>query len=222
MGCRRVPSYKTWETPSDIIAQIDHLIDEHTDKQIASILNEQGLQSGKGKPFSSSIILNIRKNHELKCRFDRLRERGMLTMNEMAARAGVSGATVRRWLKHGLLQGHAHNDHGEYLLNRPLATGLADGQGASSRKEKNLAGLCTFKPKRCSMKRSPSTGAARKNLKICIPCSGLKLYPATVRCALFLILWPSRPSGRLFVQSSGKSSAVRISKKWPFMMDITC
>ncbi len=135
-----LPSYKTWETPPDIIAQIDHLIDEHTDKQIASILNEQGLQSGKGKPFSSSIILSIRKNHGLKCRFDRLRERGMLTMNEMAARAGVGGATVRRWLKHGLLQGHAHNDHGEYLFEPPAGNGPCKWPGRKLSKRKELSG----------------------------------------------------------------------------------
>jgi hypothetical protein len=82
------PSYKSWETPPEVITEIDRLLDEHTDRQIASILNEQGLQSGKGKSFSSSIIWRLRSTHKLKSRFDRLREKGMLTMNEMSAALG--------------------------------------------------------------------------------------------------------------------------------------
>jgi DNA-binding transcriptional regulator YiaG len=136
-----LPSYKTWETPPDIIAQIDQLIDEHTaDKQIASILNEQGLQSGKGKPFSSSIIGRIRKNRGLKSRFDRLRERGMLTMNELAARVGVCETTVRSWLKHGLLRGHAHNDHEEYLFELPAGNEPFKWPGKKLSQRKELSG----------------------------------------------------------------------------------
>ena len=134
------PSYKTWETPPDIIAQIDRLIDEHTDKQIASILNEQGLASGKGKPFSSRIIWRIRTTHGLKSRFDRLRERGMLTMDEMAARVGICATTVRSWLKHGLLRGHAHNDHGEYLFEPPADSGPFKLSGRKLAKRQELSG----------------------------------------------------------------------------------
>ncbi len=134
------PSYKKWETPPDIIAQIDRLIDEHTDKQIASIFNEQGLQSGKGKPFSSSIIGRLRTTHGLKSRFDRLRERGMLTMNEMAARVGVCETTVRSWLKIGLLRGHAHNDHGEYLFEPPTGNEPFKWPGKKLSKRQQLNG----------------------------------------------------------------------------------
>lgn len=134
------PSYKTWQTPSDVIAQIDRLIDEHTDKQVASILNEQGLQSGKGKPFSSSIIWRIRTTHGIKSRFDRLRERGMLTMDELAARIGVCATTIRSWLKHGLLRGHAHNDHGEYLFEPPADSGPFKWPGRKLSKRQELSG----------------------------------------------------------------------------------
>jgi len=134
------PSYKSWETPADVIAQIDRLLDEYTDKQIACILNEQGLQSGKGKPFSSSIIWKIRTTHKLKSRYDRLRERGMLTIHEMAARIGLCATTVRTWLKHGLLRGHAHNDHGEYLFEPPGLNGPFKWPGRKLSKRQELTG----------------------------------------------------------------------------------
>jgi hypothetical protein len=134
------PSYKSWETPPDVIAEIDRLLDGHTDRQIASILNEQGLQSGKGKSFSSSIIWRLRTTHKLKSRFDRLRERGMLTMDEMAAAVGVCATTVRSWLKHGLLRGHAHNDHGEYLFEPPGEGGPFKWPGRKLSKRQELTG----------------------------------------------------------------------------------
>jgi len=133
------PSYKTWETPPEIIAQINRLIDEHTDKQIASVLNQQGLHSGKGKPFSSSIIRRIRATHGLKSRLDRLRERGMLTMDEMAAKLGVRARTVRSWMEQGLLRGHAHNDHGEYLFELPAGSGPFKWQGKKLSKRQELS-----------------------------------------------------------------------------------
>jgi len=141
------PSYKTWETPPDVIAQIDRLLDENTDKQIASILNEQGLQSGKGRSFSSGIIWRIRTAHKLKSRYDRLRERGMLTMDEMAARAGVCATTIRSWLKHGLLRGHPHNDHGEYLFEPPGDSGPFKWPGRKLLKRQELTGSISLHAK---------------------------------------------------------------------------
>ena len=41
------PAYKTWETDPEIVQLIDELLDEHTDKQIANILNGRGYHSGK-------------------------------------------------------------------------------------------------------------------------------------------------------------------------------
>ncbi len=141
------PSYMSWQTPAETIAQIDRLIDEHTDKQIAAILNEQGLQSGKGKSFSSRIIWKIRTTHKLKSRYDRLREKGMLTMDEMAVRVGVCATTVRSWLKHGLLRGHPHNDHGEYLFEPPGDSGPFKWPGRKLLKRQELTGSISLHAK---------------------------------------------------------------------------
>ena len=76
-----LPSYRTWQTPPDIVAQIDRLLDQYTEGEIAAQLNQRGLRSGKGGLFKCKSIAHIRRAYRLKSRYDRLRETGMLTCN---------------------------------------------------------------------------------------------------------------------------------------------
>ena len=45
------PSWKEWKTPAEVLAAIDRLLDDHTNDEIAWLLNEQGFVSGGGKRF---------------------------------------------------------------------------------------------------------------------------------------------------------------------------
>ena len=92
-----LPSYRTWQTPPDIVAQIDRLLDQYTDGEIAAQLNQQGLRSGKGGRFRCITIANIRRSYRLKSRYDRLREAGMLTVREIADSLGISTSTAHAW-----------------------------------------------------------------------------------------------------------------------------
>ena len=112
---------ENWTTPSEIVEQIDRLLEYHTDRQIANILNEQGLRSGKGQPFNHCILGHLRKNYGLKSRYDRLREAGMLTQAEMAERLGVCTQTIQKWRVAGLLLGYPCNDHNQCLYDPPDA-----------------------------------------------------------------------------------------------------
>ncbi len=72
-----------WEknvTPPAVIKEIDRLLDDHTVLQIASILNSRGMTSGSGGSFHSQLVARLVRNYHLKRRYDRLRERGMLTL----------------------------------------------------------------------------------------------------------------------------------------------
>jgi len=113
------PLWKTWETPKKIIAEIDRLLDEHTEGQIAGLLNRQGWHAGKGGVFHARIIARLRRDHELKPRYQRLREKGCLTPREMADKLGVSRCTVRQWGRQGLLIAHAYTDKNECLYECP-------------------------------------------------------------------------------------------------------
>jgi DNA invertase Pin-like site-specific DNA recombinase len=109
------PAYKSWQTDPEIVARIDNLMNDHTPKEIAAILNGQGIRSGKGGVFSGTTITNIRQSYNLESRWDRLRKRGMLTDIEMAKHLRVTVQTIRRWRVHGLLRAHAYNDRDGYL-----------------------------------------------------------------------------------------------------------
>jgi DNA invertase Pin-like site-specific DNA recombinase len=102
-----------------VIKAIDALLDDKTYSQIATELNARGYKSGMNLPFNSELVKGLRALYDLKPRLDRLRERGLLTIEEVAGILGVCEATVRRWRLQGKLRATALNDHGEYLFEAP-------------------------------------------------------------------------------------------------------
>jgi hypothetical protein len=112
-------AWQLHETSAEIVSLIDQLLDTHTDGDIATLLNARGYVSGKGQRFHRRIVLKIRRSHGLRSRYTRLRDRGMLTPEEIATRLDVCVDTVKIWGRHGLLQGHRCNDKLEYLYEPP-------------------------------------------------------------------------------------------------------
>jgi len=116
---RPLTSWELKTTPAAVVAEIDRLMDHHTDKEIVGILNDRGTVSGEGKPFSSRIIARIRRDYELQPRYDRLREKGLLTIEEISARLNVPRLRVRIWRSHGLLRAYPANDKDAWLYEDP-------------------------------------------------------------------------------------------------------
>jgi hypothetical protein len=119
------PAWRTWLTSPQVLAEIDTLLDAHTEGEIADILNARGRRTGKHRPFTRYLVAGIRRRHHLKSRFDRLRARGMLTGAELADSLGICPSTVPDWRRAGLVKGYAYNDKHEFLYeppgpNRPL------------------------------------------------------------------------------------------------------
>jgi DNA invertase Pin-like site-specific DNA recombinase len=107
------------KTSPAIVQQIDHLLEHHTPAQIAALLNKQGLVSGTGKAFHSKLVTRIQCRYGLKSHYDRLREAGLLTLQEMANVLGITPARVKIWHHHGLLRGHVYSDKNECLYDHP-------------------------------------------------------------------------------------------------------
>lgn len=112
-------NWQTWVTAPEVVERIDTLLNEHTDEQVAAILNEGGLHPGKGGVFRGHIVGNVRRAYGLKSYYERLREVGMLTAKEVAEILAISDGTVKAWHKAGLLQGHTYNDKGCCLFEQP-------------------------------------------------------------------------------------------------------
>ena len=106
-------------TSEKVIAEVDRLLNDHTDGETAEILNERGYRSGFGHAFTRDLVMTVRRNHALKSRYERLRDRGLLRRSELADRLGVTCATIRKWHELGFLRGHVHNDRPEYLYEMP-------------------------------------------------------------------------------------------------------
>jgi DNA invertase Pin-like site-specific DNA recombinase len=133
------PIWQTWETAPEVVGAIDELLDRHTDRQIATILNERGLRSGKGEAFHARIVSRVRRTYGLKSRYERLREAGMLTAEEMIQVLQVSGKTMKAWHKAGLLRGHAYNDKNCYLFEPPGSDAPLKHQGRRLADRQQLA-----------------------------------------------------------------------------------
>lgn len=112
-------SWEAWRTDPLVVQEIDRLLDEHTDGEVATILNEQGRHSGIGAVFHASIVAGIRRRYQLADRATRLRNQGLLTLQEIAALLAVHPCTVKAWHRHGLLHGIPFNDKGECLYKHP-------------------------------------------------------------------------------------------------------
>ncbi|MBN1606451.1 MAG: recombinase zinc beta ribbon domain-containing protein [Polyangiaceae bacterium] len=109
------PAWQIRQTSAKVVAEIDALLDDYTEGQIAGILNARGRVSGEGLPFHPIRVRRLRRDYALKTRYDRLREAGMLTLDEIADLLGVSTQTVKIWRDRGLLRAHACNDKNECL-----------------------------------------------------------------------------------------------------------
>jgi DNA invertase Pin-like site-specific DNA recombinase len=108
-------------TPPTVIAEIDRLLDDHTDAEIAQALNHSGIVSGTGQPFTAGIVCHIRRRHRLASRKDRLQARGMVGVRELADRLGVCTTTIKQWATEGRLRSEVFNDKGERLYEIPDA-----------------------------------------------------------------------------------------------------
>jgi len=115
---RPLPCTETRKTDTAVIQEIDRLLNCHTDGEIATILNEHGMLSSEGKAFNRGMITQLRCAYKLTDRYTRLREDGLLTMQEMTKRLGVCADTVKVWRRRGLLRARPYDEKG-YLFEIP-------------------------------------------------------------------------------------------------------
>lgn len=98
------------KTLPEVVAKVDELLETCTDRQVAEQLNAFGFRNWKGEPFTVKKVTVVRNAYSLKSRFDRLRERGMLTAKEIGAQLGVCTATVYHLGRTGILREHRYGN----------------------------------------------------------------------------------------------------------------
>jgi len=113
------------KTAPKIVQLVDKLLDNHIYSEIADILTQQGFRPGgsarRGRSSATFTALRVAylvHQYALRSRYDRLRDRDMLTAAEAAARLGIHEATVVHWAEYGIIIRHAYNAHA-YLYKLP-------------------------------------------------------------------------------------------------------
>jgi DNA invertase Pin-like site-specific DNA recombinase len=104
------------KNPAHLVVEVDRLLDDYTHSQIATVLNHKGMRTVDGDPLTRLSIRRIQQAYGLVSRYDRLRNRGMLTLSEMAEQLGVVRATVKSWNQAGFLKSHVYNDRNDCLF----------------------------------------------------------------------------------------------------------
>lgn len=148
-------AWKQRTTDPEVIRQIDLLLETHTESRVAEELNRRGYRSGMKQEFTATIVSKLRRAYQLKARYERLRERGLLTASEMAAELGVTRKTVHIWCAHGLLKGHLYNDKGERLYELPP-------EEQRPRKQQGLCGKLTERTRHTSFRPHAANGVHRE------------------------------------------------------------
>jgi DNA invertase Pin-like site-specific DNA recombinase len=118
------------KTPPQVVALIDELLETGTDRQIAARLNELGHRNWRSEPFTVKKVMLVRRAYTLRSRFERLRERGMLTGEEVARQLGVSSSTVHQLGRRGILQRHLYGNNHRCWYEPPGNVRLVKGVGS--------------------------------------------------------------------------------------------
>lgn len=113
------------KTQPGIVELVDRFLDKHIYSEIAELLNQQGYSPGgsarrgrRDTRFTALKVAYLVHHYGLRSRYDRLRDRGMLTKREAAARLNIHETTLAKWAENGLVARHSYNAH-YYLYEVP-------------------------------------------------------------------------------------------------------
>ncbi len=103
-----VPKYLF--TPGRIYHRVRDLAQAHTDAEIATLLNAEGTQTVKGKPWTARRVMDFRCSNGIPSGITasplmRQTSSGYLTSAEVAELLGVHQSAIQRWFRCGVLEG---------------------------------------------------------------------------------------------------------------------
>ncbi|MDQ3093171.1 MAG: recombinase family protein, partial [Actinomycetota bacterium] len=95
---------------------IRRLAVHHPDRQIAAILNKQGRRTATGLAFSEPRVRHVRHTADIPAASPPDPRSEIVTIADAATQLEVSTATVRRWLREGLLPGEQSTPHAPWRI----------------------------------------------------------------------------------------------------------
>lgn len=137
--------WKTTESTLELIEQLARLM---SDKQIAAQLNRMGIKSAKGHSWTRTRVGNFRKDYAIANYTPGERQaRGELTIEEVAAKLGVSYSTVQRMIRRKQLSGHQVCPGAPWII-----------------RSEDVSALCSSNSHDPAPHRAPSSGAPAQQI----------------------------------------------------------
>jgi hypothetical protein len=96
--------FEARRTSREALDLIAELARDHTDDQIAGILNERGVRTGTGRPFTGERVDSLRRSRRIPGYYEHLHRAGLVTGEEIRARTGLSEGALRRLRRAGLVR----------------------------------------------------------------------------------------------------------------------
>ena len=106
-------------THDDVRREIDGLLDEYTNAQVAKILNERGLHTGAGDTFDRTSVQWVQHSAKLRSLKQRMLAAGWQTTEQLCAKLGISRTTLGKRRHARLINGRICSDKGEWLYWPP-------------------------------------------------------------------------------------------------------
>ena len=160
------------KTPDEVITLIDQLLEHHTYAQIAGTLNTQKApHGGHTAPWTGEHVARYSYERGLRSHHQRLRDRGLLTLDEIARQFPAHTQSIKRWHQLGLITGEQADDRGVFLYH--------PGQARPTRTQVRQAGQRLGDPRR-SGRRNPHrvSGRPRTRKNVTTPCQDHISQPA--------------------------------------------
>ncbi len=106
-------------TSQDIVAAVRQLVRVCSDKQIAGVLNRNGLRTGRGNRWTQMRVTSLRSKHGIPCyRPEECRAAGWMNLTEATRFLGVSMRTLRLAAARGEIAGEHPLGDGPWIFSR--------------------------------------------------------------------------------------------------------
>ena len=109
------PAWILQRTDDSVTQRIDELLRTHNEREIAEILNNEGLTTGRGYIFKKWTVQRLVESRGLKTRYERLRQAGLKTSEEIMKKYKISSGTFRTWYRNGLVKVHYYDERNRFL-----------------------------------------------------------------------------------------------------------
>jgi len=147
-----VPKYLSSEP--HIYHRIRELAKVHTDREIASILNQEGIKTYSGKSWTPRRVMDLRLTNNIPSGFTtnaglRIPDAGYITTSEAARQFGVHQSTIQNWYRWGVLAGKHDGGQSQLWIHWDEDTMVRLNGGATpDQRMVSVRSLCRIKKKR--------------------------------------------------------------------------